>query len=156
MCIGYICVYAQGKDGSSYYNAIPIIIQNNRFSFSDTKIQLLRQALIRLIIKNFLMDHIDGQKEKVVYYRFETTREGDFIIHNWGSGLRCTNLFLVTPINPSIPPEPMAFSYPVFTLASFEKGRFLSPPMIKSCQRILVECRAIFMLQGFLLEFIIL
>lgn len=64
MCIGYICVYAQGKDGSSYYNAIPIIIQNNRFSFSDTKIQLLRQALIRLIIKNFLMDHIDGQKEK--------------------------------------------------------------------------------------------
>lgn len=64
MCVGYICVYAQGKDGSSYYNAIPIMIQNNRFSFFDTKIQLLRQALIRLIIKNFLMDHIDGQKEK--------------------------------------------------------------------------------------------
>lgn len=37
MCVGYICVYAQGKDGSSYYNAIPIMIQNNRFSFFDTK-----------------------------------------------------------------------------------------------------------------------
>ena len=23
MCVGYICVYAQGKDGSSYYTLIP-------------------------------------------------------------------------------------------------------------------------------------
>ena len=61
MCVGYICVYAQGKDGSSYYNAIPIMIGSHS---SIQKIQLLRQALIRLIIKNFLMDHIDGQKEK--------------------------------------------------------------------------------------------
>lgn len=63
MCVGYICVYAQGKDGSSYYNAIPIMIQNNRFSFFDTKNTAVATGAYTLIIKNFLMDHIDGQKE---------------------------------------------------------------------------------------------
>ena len=127
MCVGYICVYAQGKDGSSYYNAIPIMIQNNRFSFFDTKNTAVATGAYTPYYQEFPDGSYRWTEGKVVYYRFETTREGDFIIHNWGSGLKCTNLFLVTLINPSIIPEPMAFSYPVFTLASFEKGDFYLP-----------------------------
>ena len=119
MCIGYICVYAQGKDGSSYYNAIPIIIQNNRFSFSDTKNTAATTGAYTPYYQEFPDGSYRWTEGKVVYYRFETTREGDFIIHNWGSGLRCTNLFLVTPINPSIPPPKYSTMIRLYSIKKF-------------------------------------
>lgn len=127
MCTSYSGIYAREKDGSSYYNAIPIEIRDHRFSFSDMRNTATVSGAYAPYYQQLSDDSYEWTDGKVVYYRFETTRTGDFIIHNWGSDLNCTNLFLVSPVDPSIRPEPMSFSYPVFTVEAFESGDFYDP-----------------------------
>lgn len=115
----------QEKDGSSLPNATPITFSSGQVSFTD--VRNTEEGPPWYYIYEYCSPS-SGQyrwtEGRVVFYRFETKTKGDFIIHNWGSGLGGTNLFLATPLDPSTPPEPDEYNYPVNMVAMSEAGSY--------------------------------
>lgn len=108
------------KDGSSFLNAIPVTISSGQVSFTD--MQNTEEGIYYTYpYYSPTFEQYMWTEGRVVFYRLETKTKGEFIIHNWGSDLGCTTLFLVTPLDPTLEPELDSAAYPVDMIGISDK-----------------------------------
>lgn len=116
-------VFAQNppKHGLGFIDAIPITLSVGKSSFSDTR-NTSEAAYGQYRYLSPRTGTYEVTEGCAVYYRLQTTANGDIKIHNWGSETAFTTLFLVAPIHPNEEPEWGYNSDAMYTVAMFERG----------------------------------
>lgn len=117
------------KEGTSYEDAIPITFSSGKATFTDLRNTSERPPHY---YPAFYMRREDGTYSytngDAIFYRMDTSTQGDVIIHNWNSiWMGYSTLFLLRPTQPNETEDWSDGPMSIKRVATFEELDFMAP-----------------------------